>query len=109
MKTKALLLTLALTAAAPAWAGNVALGKTKSEQLACASCHGADGVQTTAPNFPRLAGQYEDYLVRALSDYKRGARKNAIMGGIASGLSKDDIENLAAYYASLSGALAVKR
>ncbi|MDE1961924.1 MAG: c-type cytochrome, partial [Xanthomonadaceae bacterium] len=44
----------------------------------CAACHGADG-NSTAPIYPRLAGQYHDYLARALHEYKSGARQNAIM------------------------------
>jgi cytochrome c553 len=72
------------------------LGKAKS--VACEACHGADG-NSTNPQFPRLAGQHEDYLVRALTDYRSGARRNPIMAGFASGLTDADIANLAAYYA----------
>ena len=65
----------------------------------CAACHGADGNSPTGPDFPRLAGQREDYLLKALRDYKSGARKNAIMAGQAQALTAKDVENLAAYYA----------
>lgn len=75
-------------------------GKTLSAQ--CVACHGADG-NSTDPQYPKLAGQYENYIVRALSDYKSGARKNPIMAGFAAGLSEDDIDNLAAYFSSQSG------
>ena len=68
----------------------------------CQACHGADG-NGTDPQYPRLAGQYADYLVRALSDYKSGARSNPIMSGFAAGLSEQDMENLAAWFASQSG------
>lgn len=71
-------------------------GKEKS--VVCQGCHGPDG-NSTDPQFPRLAGQYEDYLVRALSDYKSGARRNPIMSGFAATLNEQDIANLAAYYA----------
>ncbi len=91
----------AMTAAS---AANIAAGKEKATAL-CASCHGADGITTIDPSYPKLAGQYPDYLARALSDYKTGARKNAIMAGMAAGLSKADIANLAAYYASLPSPL----
>ncbi|MND03859.1 Cytochrome c-552 [compost metagenome] len=47
-----------------------------------------------------LAGQYYDYLVRALSDYKAGHRTNGIMKGFAGQLSKQDIEDLAAWFSS---------
>lgn len=76
--------------------GNPEAGKQKS--ASCAACHGPDGNSPT-PTFPRLAGQHEDYMVRALQDYKSGARKNAIMNGMAAPLSDRDMLDLAAYYA----------
>lgn len=88
-----------------AQAGDIALGKSKSEEAACAACHGADGVKGIDGTYPILAGQYRDFIERALTDYKLGRRKNAVMTGIASGLSKQDIQNLAAYYASMPGPL----
>lgn len=93
----ALLLTLANPVLA---AGDAAAGKEKSS--VCAACHGADG-NSTIPMNPILAGQYADYLVRALKDYKSGDRQNAIMNGIAAGLSEEDMEDLAAYFSSQSG------
>ena len=81
-------------------AGDAAAGEAKSQ--ACAGCHGAAGVSAMTA-FPILAGQFEDYLFNALSQYKSGARKNAIMSGIAAGLSKQDMHDLAAYYNSLEG------
>ncbi|MEY3200865.1 MAG: hypothetical protein RIR70_415 [Pseudomonadota bacterium] len=107
MKTiiASLALVIGALMAAPAMAGNAAAGKEKS--AACAACHGADG-NSQAPDFPRLAGQPEDYLVVALNHYKNGKRKNAIMSGQAANLSKQDIADLAAYYASQKG-LTVKR
>lgn len=80
--------------------GDPERGKEKSQQ--CAQCHGPQG-NNTAPQFPRLAGQYADYLVKALEDYKTGARKNAIMAGFAAGLSAQDRKDLAAYFASQTG------
>ena len=47
---------------------------------------------------PILAGQYPDYLVQVLGDYKSGKRKNAIMNGMAAGLSHEDMEDLAAWF-----------
>ena len=88
----------ASTLAAPA--GNVAAGSTKAKQV-CAACHGADGNKTLDARYPKLAGQYPDYLVKALHDYKTGKRKNPIMGGQAQGLSEQDIANVAAYFGSL--------
>jgi cytochrome c553 len=77
--------------------GNVTAGKEKA--AACGSCHGEDG-NSQDPNFPRLAGQYESYLVKALEDYKSGSRKNPMMSGFAAGLSEQDMKDIAAYYAS---------
>ncbi len=80
----------------------------KGEQLAqqqCAACHGKDFVSPIDPTYPKLAGQYPDYLEKSLRDYQTGARKNAIMAGIAKPLSRDDIRNLSAYLASLPGPL----
>lgn len=88
-----------------AQAGNIAAGQKKSEEIACGACHGVDGVKGLDGSYPILAGQHPDFIERALLDYQRGARKNPIMMGIASGLSKEDILNLAAYYSSLPGPL----
>jgi len=90
---------------APALAGDAAAGKDKSS--VCAACHGADGNSPT-PMFPKLAGQHEDYLVRALTDYKLKNRKNEIMAGQVAALSPEDIADLAAYFSSQSG-LVVKK
>jgi cytochrome c553 len=87
-----------------AWAGNAAKGKEKS--ATCAACHGEDG-NSQAPTFPRLAGQKEDYLVHSLEGYKAGTRKNPTMNAMAEALSKEDMKDLAAYFASQKG-LAVK-
>lgn len=80
--------------------GNVAKGKALAEK--CASCHGADG-NAPAPNFPRLAGQYESYLVKAIQDYQSGKRNNPLMQSMVQGLTEQDIHDIAAYYASQVG------
>lgn len=95
-------------AASGALAADVAAGKSKHEAV-CAACHGKDANTPIDPSYPRLAGQHRDYLERSLLDYKSGARKNAIMAGQAQPLSRADIENLAAFYASLPGTLRIKR
>ena len=82
--------------------GDAAAGKKKA--AACEACHGADG-NGAAPNYPALAGQYQDYLEQALHAYKDGKRTNAIMNGMASPLSDQDIDDLAAYFSSLPGKL----
>jgi cytochrome c553 len=81
-------------------------GKAKAAEV-CAACHGADG-NSVAPDFPKLAGQHRDYLAKALRDYKSGQRKNPIMQGFAAGLTKDDIDNVASYYAAQPAVLSAK-
>lgn len=78
-------------------AGDVAAGKAKA--AVCAGCHGANG-QGIPPN-PALRGKSEDQLLQALKDFKSGKRDNAVMKGIAAGLTDQDMANLAAYFASL--------
>lgn len=90
----------ALFSSATTLAANPAAGKEKSKT--CAACHGPEG-NSAAPDFPRLAGQNQDYLVRALADYKAGERKNAIMAPQAANLSVRDMEDLAAFYSRQSG------
>ena len=88
--------------------GNADSGKSKATQI-CAACHGADGNKPSAPDQPILAGQHYDYLVRALTDYKIGRRNNPIMKGFAGQLSKQDIEDLAAWFSSQKSALRDQR
>jgi len=94
----ALAVAAAIAATSPAQAANVAAGEAKAKEI-CAACHGADG-NSQLPDYPKLAGQYSDYLEKALRDYKSGARKNPIMAGFAAALTKDDIANLAAWFSS---------
>jgi len=77
--------------------GDPVAGKEKSQT--CAACHGVDGNSTT-PMWPKLAGQHETYIVKQLIDFKSGARENAQMSPMAVPLTDQDIEDLAAYYAS---------
>jgi cytochrome c553 len=86
---------LAAAGAAQA-AGDAAAGKAKS--AVCAGCHGDKG-QGMAP-FPALAGKPEAEQLKALQEFKSGARSNPIMNGNAAGLSDQDMADLAAYYAS---------
>ncbi|MGH8112467.1 MAG: c-type cytochrome [Rhodanobacteraceae bacterium] len=103
------LITFALMSAALAFSagtafaqGNVAQGS--KEAVACEACHGKDG-NGTAPNYPALAGQYQDYLIQALHEYKDGERTNAIMNGMAAPLTDVEIDNITAYFASLPSKL----
>lgn len=104
MIKQALFLLGALTLCASVQAaGNAAEGQKKS--TACAACHGPDGNMPVIPDAPKLAGQHNDYLYKVLADYKSGARKNAIMSGQVTALSRQDLQDLAAYYASIPGSL----
>lgn len=104
------LLAFALAAAccAPAIAaGDAASGKQKSQT--CAACHGPEGNSPTGPEFPRLAGQHYDYLLKALRDYKSGSRKDPVMSAQAAALSLRDMADLAAYFSDQKGSLHVVR
>ena len=81
------------------------LGKEKS--TVCAACHGADG-NSPSPEFPRIGGQHEDYLLQALLAYKSGKRKNPIMAAQVENLTEADMADLAAWFAAQKG-LYVKR
>jgi cytochrome c553 len=93
-------------ATAPAFGADVVAGQAKVKEV-CQACHGIDGNSTVA-DYPKLGGQYADYLTKALHDYKSGARKNPIMAGFAATLTDKDIENVAAYYATQPAVLAPK-
>ncbi|ERI52460.1 cytochrome c4 [Pseudomonas sp. AOB-7] len=91
-----LLLTLGLTGLAQA-AGDAAAGQGKV--AVCGACHGADG-NSPAPNFPKLAGQGERYLLKQLHDIKSGNRQVVEMTGMLDNLSDQDMADIAAYFAS---------
>ena len=74
----------------------------KSKLVMCQGCHGIEDYRTAYPvvyHVPKLGGQHEQYLAKALNDYKTGARNHPSMVGIAGLLSDEDIKALAAYYA----------
>jgi cytochrome c553 len=103
LRTASALVLLVL--AAPAFAagpkGDAVAGAEKAKT--CASCHGATGNESLDGTYPKLAGQYPEYLAKALHDYKSGERNNAVMAGFAAGLSDEDIDDLSAFFASQSG------
>ncbi|WP_026868722.1 c-type cytochrome [Inquilinus limosus] len=91
-----------LAAAAPA----VAQDAAKGQQIytVCASCHGGDGRATTLPQYPKIGGQNQAYLVIALKAYRDGKRQGtyaAMMAATAKGLSDQEIADVAAYVAAL--------
>jgi len=104
MKIRLLMAAVMGAATLSAQAADAAKGE-KLAQAQCVACHGKDFVTPVAPTYPKLAGQYADYLEKALRDYQSGGRKNPIMGGIAKPLSRADIRDLADYLAGLPGPL----
>ncbi len=78
-------------------AQDIEAGKKKAE--ACVACHGAGG-NSVVGAFPTLAGQNARYIYLQLRDYKEGRRKNPMMSPVAAGLEKQDMHDLAAYFAS---------
>ena len=77
--------------------GNVEAGKNKS--AVCAACHSADG-NSLSNLYPKLAGQHAPYIVKQLQEFKSGERENATMAGQVAGLSEQDMQDLAAFYAA---------
>ena len=80
--------------------------KMIDEANSCVGCHGVDG-NSVVPTFPRIAGQYEDYLYQSLKSYKNGKRNNAIMNGVASTLNDDQMKMISKYFSSQKGMLSI--
>ena len=93
--------TVAFLFSATAWAeGDPARGRARSQM--CEGCHGIADYRTAYPDVypvPKIGGQQPAYIVKAMQDYKSGARKHPSMRGIAATLSEQDMADLAAYYA----------
>lgn len=79
-------------------AADIEAGKTKA--MLCAACHGANGI-SASEDIPNLAGQKAGYIAKAIHDFKTGARKNGMMASVVPMIADADIENIAAYFASL--------
>ncbi len=79
--------------------GNVEIGGALSTQ--CSTCHGVGGM-SNSEQFPNIAGQKESYLISQLEQYKSGDRVDATMSAIVGPLNTQNIEDLAAYFASNS-------
>jgi len=113
LRNASLLLALAFSASALAVGvnGNPVAGKKAFEatkgadgnpKAACTSCHGAGG-NAPLEGMPKLAGQYPEYLKKALEEYRSGKRSNAVMGGQAKGLTNAEIDNIASYLGAAKG------
>ena len=101
-----LLLTLGVSgiaqAASTAVVGDAAAGQAKT--AVCGACHGPDG-NSMAPNFPKLAGQGDRYLLKQLHAIKDGKRQVLEMTGLLANLNDQDLADIAAYYSSQKGSV----
>ena len=79
------------------------VGTSPPATQVCVACHGPDGAKTQTPDFPVLAGQYSDYIVHALQDYKSGKRKNPVMAGIIGSVDARDFEAIAQFFSQQHG------
>ncbi len=98
----ALAAAMTLWGAAALAGGDPVAGAKVAER--CVACHGPDG-NGPSPMFPLLAGQYADYLLKTLEDYRSGERDNAVMKAFAMQLSDQEMEDVSAFYASQEGTL----
>ncbi len=98
-----LVLASALLMPALASAGDVEAGHIKA--YTCTGCHGIPGYNNVYPTYkvPKIGGQNYEYLVAALKAYRAGERDHPTMDLQAQSLSDQDIEDVAAYFASLGG------
>ena len=95
-------------------AASVDKGQALVEKANCASCHGADLKSPIAPNYPKIAGQHQDYLFYALKSYQvennpQVGRGNAIMAGQAKQFNLSQLKDIAAYVSSLPSDFVVKK
>jgi cytochrome c553 len=83
-------------------AAGAKLAETRNPKTgqACVDCHGASGNAPIDPTYPKLGGQYHDYIAQALQKYRDGDRKQALMASPAADLSDQQIADLAAYFGS---------
>ena len=83
--------------------GRQVIGTPPQASQVCVACHGSDGAKSLGPDYPILAGQYPDYLVHALQEYKSGKRKNPIMAGIIAGIDEKHFEELGEFFGRQQG------
>ncbi len=95
----ALALSLFMAVLAHAESAKPDAAKGQALSVACAACHGADG-NSAIPLNPSLAQQHPAYIAKQLANFKSGARANAIMAGMAAGLTAEDMGHLGAWYGS---------
>lgn len=107
LSLRVLPLAAALLCLSSAHAADTAKGDPKAGRAlvyTCGGCHGVTGYTNAYPNYhvPRIAGQNYDYLVAALTEYKKGERAHPGMRAQGESLSDQDISNIAAYLSSLA-------
>ena len=90
-------ITLSIVASNSTAVGNAEAGKSRA--VVCSACHGVDG-NSNNPIWPKVAGQHAAYIVKQLKAFKSGERKDPVMASMAAPLSDQDMENVAAYFAS---------
>jgi cytochrome c553 len=92
-------------------AGNIAAGEklaaTKNAKTgqSCVDCHGAEGNAPIDASYPKLAGQYGDYIAHSLQAYRDGKREHALMSSQATDLTDQQVADLGAYFGSRTGTL----
>ena len=84
----------------------LATTKNATTGQACVDCHGAEGNAPIDPTYPKLGGQYHDYIAHALLAYRKGDREHALMSSQAKDLTDQQIADLGAYFASVPGQIA---
>lgn len=85
--------------------GDPVVGREKAESERCIECHGVDGhgaghANSTEGKFAKLAGQYPDYILKQIRDFRSGARKHDQMAIMARSVSDEDVLDIAAYFGS---------
>ena len=107
MKNKTLMIAgaalLSMVSMSASAVGDYAAGEKKAKEV-CSACHGADG-NSPSGAFPKLAGQWESYILAALSQYKSGQRKNPIMAPQAANLSEQDMHDVATFFSQQKAVL----
>ncbi len=102
LRTTSLIIAFGLFASTASFAaGNIEQGKLKSET--CLGCHGVPSYTNVYPTYhvPKLGGQHADYIVTALKGYQSGERSHRTMQAQTSGMSEEDMADIAAYFQSL--------
>jgi cytochrome c553 len=111
----ALITAILLSSIGVAQAASADKGKALVEKANCGSCHGANLNTPILPAYPKLAGQYPDYLYYALRAYQVGGnnaqfgRNNAVMSSQVQSFSDADLQDMAAYISKLPGNFVIKK